>query len=115
MVSWLRTKMLDMIFYVMYARLFLEAHESMILSCSAEIYEFDTSQTSAIVSQGISWFVLIIVLTMPTLAVVLFYLNRREYDPDKKTMFMEFFEGLKNTSWARFYTAALLIRRILFV
>ena len=52
---------------------------------------------------------------MPTLALILFYKNKREYDPERKSAFMEFFAGLKNTPWARLFTASLLVRRVLFV
>ena len=52
---------------------------------------------------------------MPALALILFYSHRKEYDPEEKLVYMEFFADLKNTSWARAYTAALLIRRVSFV
>jgi hypothetical protein len=115
MIAWIREKLIDVIMYVAYVRMFLEAHESMMLSCSAEIYEWDTSSTDAIISQIVAWIVLLICLIMPAVGLYLFYTTRRKFDPDEKFVLMEFFADLKNTKWARVYTACLLARRVIFV
>jgi len=52
---------------------------------------------------------------MPVVAFYLFYIYRKEYDPEKKHMLMEFFEGLRNKKIVRLYTGASFLRRVLFV
>ncbi|CAI2375096.1 unnamed protein product [Moneuplotes crassus] len=114
-ISIIKDKVIDIIFYITYARLLLEAHENMIISSSFEIKEFDTSSASKTISHLISWTFLLLCLIIPTFALYLFYNHRKEYDPEKKTPTMEFFAGLRNTKWARFYSFLLLFRRVLFV
>ncbi|CAI2365377.1 unnamed protein product [Moneuplotes crassus] len=114
-IAIIRDKVIDIIFFVAYARLLLEAHETMVISSALEIREFDSSSASAIISHLISWVFLLLCLIIPTFALYLFYTHRNRYDPDKKTPTMEFFEGLKNNKWSRFYSFLLLFRRVLFV
>ncbi|CAI2371551.1 unnamed protein product [Moneuplotes crassus] len=114
-IAIIRDKIIDIIFFGVYARLLLEAHETMVISSALEIREFDTSSASIFLSHLISWVFLLLCLIIPTFALYLFYTHRNQYDPEKKTPTMEFFEGLKNNKWARFYSFLLLFRRVLFV
>ena len=114
-ISNARFKLLDLIFYIMYARLLLEAHETLILTSTVEINDPQTDSTPTITSHVIAWSVLILCFIIPSVALYAFYSHRKQYDPDKQHVFMEFFAGLRNSKWARLYTASLLIRRISFV
>ncbi|CAI2364780.1 unnamed protein product [Moneuplotes crassus] len=114
-ISKIREKVIDTIFYATYARMLLEAHEILAMTAVVEIKELDFSSAPAIVSYLISWVYLFLCLVILIAAFYLFYINREDYDPEKKTPTMEFFEGLKNTKWARFYTFLLLLRRMIFV
>ena len=80
-----------------------------------EIKELQSSSTPEIFSMIIAWTVLGICFIMPVVALYLFYTNRNEYDPEKKHVLMEFFEGIKNKKIARLYTFVVLIRRVLLV
>ncbi|CAI2364508.1 unnamed protein product [Moneuplotes crassus] len=114
-VSIIREKTIDIIFYIAYARLLLEAHETIVVTSALEIKEFDTSSTAKIISLLICCIFLLLCLIIPTFALYLFYNHRKEYDPEKKTPTMEFFAGLRNSKWARFYSFLLLFRRVFFV
>lgn len=107
--------MIDIIFYVVYARLLLEAHENMILSSTLEIKELQSSTTAKLISHIIAWTFFLLCLLLPTISLYFFYSKRKNYDPKQKSIVNEFFADLKNTKWARFYTFALLARRVLFV
>ncbi len=111
----MRGKLIDLIFYVVYVRLLLEAHETMTISSTVEIKQLQTSTTASFISQIISWLFLIFSLTLPTVALYLFYQNRKNFDPKKKFMLMEFFADVRNNKWARLYPSILLLRRLLFV
>ena len=113
--SIIRSKVTDLIFYIMYWRLLIEAHENLVLSSTLEIKELQSASTPEILSLVIAWVVLGICFLMPVVAFYLFYVHRKEYDPEKKHMLMEFFEGLKNKKIARLYTGASFLRRVLFV
>lgn len=110
-----REKFIDIIFYVMYARLLLEAHETMVLSSTVEIRELQSDSAASTISHLIAWGFLALCLILPSVALYLFYKNQENYDPDKKTVTMEFFAGLRNTRWARLYTFTMLARRVAFV
>jgi len=113
--SILKTKILDLFMYVIYVRWLLEAHETMVISSTLEIKELAGSSAASIVSEIIAALFLLICLIIPTVALVLFYRHREMYDPNEKYIMMEFFAGLKNTKWARFYTFLMLFRRVVFV
>ena len=114
-IAQFRGKAIDLIFYIMYWRLLLEAHETLILSSTLEIKELQSASTPEVFSMIIAWVVLGICFMIPTVALYLFYTSRNEYDPEKKHVLMEFFEGIKNKKIARLYTGAALIRRVFFV
>jgi len=80
-----------------------------------EIKELQSASAPEILSLVIAWVVLGICFLMPVVAFYLFYIHRKEYDPEKKHMLMEFFEGLRNKKIARLYTGASFLRRVLFV
>jgi len=115
LTSLIRKKVIDIIFYKMYWRLLIEAHESLILSSTLEIKELNSSSTPEVLSLAIAWVVLGIWFIIPAVAFYLFYIYRKEYNPKKKHVLMEFFEGLKNKKLARLYTGVTFWRRIIFV
>ena len=99
----------------MYLRLFIEAHESMLLSSTSEIYDIEVGDDAAIISFIIAWIVFLICIIIPVLAVYYYWVHRNDFDPEAKFVFMEFFADVRNASLARLYMAAMLIRRTAFV
>ena len=111
----LRLKIIEIIKYTMYLRLFIEAHESMLLSATSEIYSLDFSDLGHISSFMVALLVFTISLILPTLSFYFYWVHRNDYDPDAKFFFMEFFLDLRNADLARLYTTIMLTRRIIFV
>lgn len=111
-IAILKAKIIDIIFYIgksnpeilVYVRLLLEAHEGMALSSAGEIRELQSDSTATVISHILAWLFFLFCLLMPTVTLYFFYSTRRQYDPEKKTLMMEFFAGLKNNKWARMYT-----------
>lgn len=99
----------------MYMRLFIEAHEAMLLSASSEIYLFELNSFPEKVSFAIAIGVLLASIALPALAFYVFWKKRNNYDPEKKFVLMEFLADLRNAKAARIYMVVLLIRRVIFV
>ena len=99
----------------MYMRLFIEAHEAMLLSASSEIYLFELNSFPEKVSFAIAIGVLLASIALPALAFYVFWKQRNNYDPEKKFVLMEFLADLRNAKAARMYMTVLLIRRVIFI
>jgi len=93
----------------------LIASEYILLSSTSEIYEFDSSKSADLISHIVSWIALIVCLSLPAIALYLFFAYSQNYDSKNKSVLMEFMSGLKNVKWARLYIITLLMRRISFV
>ena len=113
--NWLKLKLLDIIKYTVYLRLILETHESMLLSATSEINLFDLPQIPDILSFIFAWVILIFSISLPIIAFYYFWINREEYDPNVKFLFMEFFADIRNSKFSRMYMPLVLTRRVLFV
>jgi len=113
--NWFRFTLLDIIKYAMYMRLFIEAHEAMLLSASSEIYLFELNSFPEKVSFAIAIGVLLASIALPALAFYVFWKQRNNYDPEKKFVLMEFLADLRNAKAARMYMTVLLIRRVIFI
>lgn len=113
--NWLRLKFIDMIKYAVYMRLMIESHEAMLLSATSEIKLMEINATSDVFSIVIAFAVFGLSLAMPAIAFYSFFVNRHNFDPERKFFFMEFFADLRNAKIARLYMTLLLSRRILFV
>ena len=113
--NWLRFKLLDIAKYVFYLRLFIEAHETMLLSSTSEINEAKLTQSGSIISFIFACGILLICILLPIIALYLYFTHRNNFDPKKKFFFMEFFTDLRNKSISRLYMGLLLGRRVLLV
>jgi len=107
--------MIGMIKYAMYLRLFIEAHESMLLSATSEIYEKDVEEIEFLFSYFAACGVFLISIALPIISFYCYLKYRKTFDPDHKFFFMEFFADIRNASIARLYMTLLLTRRIVFV
>lgn len=114
-LKWIRLKIIEFIAYVYYLRLFIETHELFLLSSTAEIKIGDASTISALLSLIFAWIMLVVCIVLPCLAFYCFWCYRKQFDPDRKFVFMEFFADLKNNKFARLYSFALLTRRAGFI
>ena len=113
--TWFRLKIIDIIKYALYMRLFIESHEAMLLSATNEIYLMDLKDFSDVFSLIVAFVILGFSIAMPIIAFYCFFVNRHNFDPEKKFFFMEFFADLRNAKIARLYMTLLLTRRIVFV
>jgi len=99
----------------MYLRIFIEAHEAMLLSATSEIYHKDVEEIEFFFSYIIACAVFILSIALPIISFYLYLKYRKQFDPNKKFFFMEFFADIRNISIARLYMTLLLTRRIVFV
>ena len=113
--NWLRLKIMSLIKYCLYLRLFIEAHESMLLSATNEINEKSVGGTEFTISYLLACGIFLLSIILPIIAFYWYLKNRKNYDPKEKFFFMEFFTDLRNASTARLYMSLLLTRRILLV
>ena len=118
--NWLRVKILDIITYAVYIRLFMESQEAFMLSATSEIRHnlFGSGKLEKIetISSFIfACFVLIIAFLLPVSAFYYYYKHRNGYDPKNKFFCMEYFTDMKNRKYARLYTPIVLARRFLFI
>ena len=111
----LKFKILYLITWVFYVRLLMESNQMMILASSSEMYTFDDTTLAGLVSLLIAFTVFCITLIFFITSLFYFYKFRNGLDPKKKFIFQEFFLGLKNKRWARFFTPAMLGRRFILV
>ena len=106
--------------FALYIRLILEAYQYILLSSVYEIYTFDISSTSKIVSFGIACsFALFCVLCFlfvlfMTLCIPIKHLNIKSKWA-KFSVFNGFYSGIKDKKFQRLYTPLLLLRRIVFI
>lgn len=87
----------------MYIRLFIEAHETMLLSATSEVYAFELNTVAQITSFILAGVILLMSIILPGLAFYVFYQYRESFNPDKKFILMEFLADLKNAKAARIY------------
>lgn len=110
-----KAKILENLKYVAYVRFTLEAHEAYMISSTIEMSDFLINSAPTTISQITAWTLFTFCIVVPCIAFYLFLIARKEFDPKKKNIFGEFFEGIKNNKWARIYLTGLLLRRIAFV
>ena len=96
-------------------RLFIESHEAMLLSATSEVYVMEINSVASCVSFITALLVLFASIVLPILAFKVFWRYRKNFNPEKKFILMEFIADLRNAKAARIYMAVLLIRRIVFV
>lgn len=114
-LSLLRVKLLYWFMYVIYIRMVLEANQVLLFSTLKELNIFAVEDSAAIVSLVIAILVLLFCLFLLIEAIILFCKHFKNYNPEEKFLFIEYYADVKNHRWARIYTTLLLTRRLLFV
>mmetsp|Transcript_20278 Transcript_20278/g.17958 ORF Transcript_20278/g.17958 Transcript_20278/m.17958 type:complete len:96 (-) Transcript_20278:862-1149(-) len=95
--------------------MFLETHESMLLSATNEINQMEFHNTSSYFSFIIAWLILGVGLALPVIGFYYFWTKRHNFDPNKNFVFMEYFADIQDSKFARIYMPILLTRRIAFI
>jgi hypothetical protein len=108
-------KVLEYFKYAFYARFLLELHQLLLLSSAVEIQFFDFSEFSRILSFCLSGLGLLFGICITFVALMVFFNEWRNHDPDKKFVLMEMILDIKDTRMARLYIFMLLARRTMFV
>lgn len=93
----------------------MEAHETLLFSSVSEVRTFDESNSATIFSLIVAIIALLLCLALIPISLIYSFKHWRHFNSERVFFFMEFFAGLKDSKWARFYTPALLIRRLFFV
>jgi hypothetical protein len=109
------TKVLLFLKYAFYIRFLLECHQILLLSSAVEIQLSDFSHFSGVLSFCLAIFGLIFGICITFVALMVFINEVRNYNPDKKFIFMEMLMDIKDSRIARLYTFMLLARRTIFV
>ena len=99
--------------FSIYIRLIIEAYLMILLSWFSEIYELDTSNTINIVSFYTNIVILIIVISLLIIWIWQIFKAHPTHNPRKQTYFVEFFGGLRDTTYSRIISAVFLVQRIL--
>ena len=110
-----RTKVIDVIAYSLYLRLFLESHQSIFLTSAFEMKSLSFDDLAHRVSFGFAIILTVTSIGLPTLGFYYFWKKREEFNPKSKFFFMEFFEGIKNMKYARLYMPLRLVRTLLLI
>ena len=111
----IRTSTLTTFKYATYVRLALEAHESLIISSSSEIYNKNNDAAGKYFSLVMAILILVGTLVLLALTVISYIRDSKREDPEEKFIFMEFYSEVKPKRISKLYTINLLIRRTLFV
>lgn len=109
-----KEKILDILKYALYLRLFMEAHENLLLSWVSELYHFSPDSFGRIVSFLIALEIFMISLILPILAFYAFYITQNG-KKEEKFLLMEFLSDLRDARRARIYMTWMTVRRILFI
>jgi hypothetical protein len=110
-----RTKILEYFSYVVYVRMMLEAHQSILLSGITELDTFNLESVASIVSFTFAGIVVTISFLLVAKSYLLLYKYWNNFDPNQKFFFMEFYADIRESKWARCYTSVLLTRRLLII
>jgi hypothetical protein len=110
-----RAKLLFFLMYSFYARMFLEAHHSFLMSGIIEINEFVVDTQTAIASLWIAGVFVLFSLFLVLKAFYLLYRHWNNFDLNEDFFFMEYYADIRENKWARSYTSTLLTRRMAFI
>lgn len=106
---------IDVIYYTQYSRLVLEGYQNLLYASMSELYVFDTSKASYVLSNLFAIMVLLFCIYLFVFTVLYFIKHFNGYNEEEKFMMLEIYADLKNNKWARLYTPILLLRRFLLV
>jgi hypothetical protein len=101
--------------YSFYVRLFLEANQTFLLASLSEISQLIVSPTASMVSLCIAVVFALFSFSLCLKTYYVTYKDLKDFDPNYKFLFMEYYAGLKESRWTRFYTPILLTRKLLFI
>ena len=101
--------------YSLYIRLFLEAYIFLLLTSFAELYQWNTSSTSKIVSLFFAFVGAWICVTIVSLSLINWYKLKSIEKTDNYIPLKEFFSGIRAGKFSRLYATLLLSRRVFFV
>jgi hypothetical protein len=113
--SSIRSKVLSFLMYSLYVRLFLQAHQSFLLSGLSEIYLFNIDRPASIISIVIAIIFIIFSLFLVIKAYYMLYRHWNGFEQNQEFFFMEYYADIRDSKWARCYTSALLTRRLIFI
>ena len=110
-----QARCLEIKFYsrYMYIRLIVEAYFMMLISWFSEIYELDLSNKIKEVSFFINIAILIFLLTVLVILIWQIWKAHPILNYYKQRHFLEFFGGLRNTTYSRIIWAVFVVQRIL--
>ncbi|CAI2370494.1 unnamed protein product [Moneuplotes crassus] len=111
----IRKKIINFIFYALYFRLLLQAHESMVISSISEVYIMNLDGFLGVISFVIACVILLWTIALCVITFYCFWVNQNNFDPEIKFFYMETFADIRNSRYARIYTSAMLSRMSFFV
>ena len=101
--------------FSLYIRVMLEANVFLLLSSFSELYHWDTSSLSKIISIYFAFTWGWICFTIISLSLVNYSIHKDTQNIDNYIPFKEFLTGVKETRMSRLYPTILLLRRFLFI
>ena len=102
--------------FSLYIRIMLEANVFLLLSSLSELYQWDTSSSSKILSLFFFAFVGVwICLSFVSLSMINYSIHKDTKNMDNYIPLKEFFSGINDKRMSRLYPIILFLRRILFV
>jgi hypothetical protein len=107
--------MMSIMKYSFYVRLFLEANQTFLLASLSEINQFVIGPTASTISLCIAGAFALFSFSFCLNSYYASFKYLKDFDPNNKFLIMEYYAGIKESKWARFYTPILLTRRLLFV
>ena len=99
--------------FALYVRLILQSYLIIALSAISEIAVFDVSNSIKITSFIISWIFLLGIITFSLICWYQIWKAHPDITLSNQIYFIEFFNGLKNTTYSRLFPAIYMLQRIL--
>lgn len=114
--SWLRIKLVNEFnYFTVYIRFMLEVMVTLLLCSCSEIYNFNNLPKTNSFSIVFAYMFICACFIMLALFAISYYKLYTYYDKYEKTVFMEFYRGINNTTISRLYHLIFIIRRMLFI
>ena len=113
-IKWLE-KTYQFFAFTFYIRVFLEASQFLMLSSFSEIYEWNVSTPSTVISIVFAFIGALVCLWFICLSVIGWYNQRDNEEMDRYIPLKELFSGVKSGAIPRLYSTLLLARRAIFV
>ena len=101
--------------FSLYIRVMFEANVFLLLSSLSELYQWDTSNSSKIISLFFAFIGGWICLNFISLSMINYSMHKDTKNMDNYIPMKEFFSGINDKRMSRLYPTILLLRRLLFV